>query len=285
VAQFIDSKFLCQLFLLNPSFLVSGGQNLDFSSANFFAGFCSLTIPFRRSISKELFMALDTTTKQEWLDTFRGATLVLEPVFGNPKVNHMFSRNFDLIGRNAFFISVRGRILLGEDQVTLAEQHIYGRMDEIMKALERKIEAAKAIMLDAEITVMASYNKPTKHNATIISPMQTRYIQILQKADELLKYMSTLVLHGVIAEREHSKRELEIKHHMRVLPSAVRKVTIGLRTHLQSKTEGEKLKTGKVTTEAGSSVEAANDASDTSSIAVAGAEPAPEALTPVAVAA
>lgn len=175
---------------------------------------------------------MDSTAKEEWLQSFQGATLVLEPEFGSPKVNHMFKRNFDHLGRNAFFISVRGRIMLGEDQVSLAETHVYDRIAEITKALDRKIEAAKAVMLDAGIAVMASYNKPIQHRAVVVSPMQTHYIKLLKKADELLMYINTLMLHGEMAEREHSKRELEIKQHMRTIPSTVRKVTIGLRNRL-----------------------------------------------------
>jgi len=175
---------------------------------------------------------MDPTAKQEWLASFQGATLVLEPQFGSPKVNHMFKRNFDHLGRNAFFISVRGRIMLGEEQVSLAEAHVYDRIAEITKALDRKIEAAKAVMLDAGIAVMASYNKPIQHRAVVVSPMQTHYIKLLKKADELLMYINTLMLHGEMAEREHSKRELEIKQHMRTIPSTVRKVTIGLRNRL-----------------------------------------------------
>lgn len=175
---------------------------------------------------------MDSSAKEEWLQSFQGATLVLEPEFGSPKVNHMFKRNFDHLGRNGFFISVRGRIALGEDQVSLAETHVYDRIAEITKALDRKIEAAKAVMLDAGIAVMARYNKPIQHRAVVVSPMQTQYIKLLKKADELLMYINTLMLHGEMAEREHSKRELEIKQHMRTIPSTVRKVTIGLRNRL-----------------------------------------------------
>lgn len=175
---------------------------------------------------------MDSNAKQEWLESFQGATLVLEPTFGSPKVNHMFQRNFDHLGRNAFFISVRGRIVLGEEAVSMAEKHIYDRMTEIMKALERKIEAAKAVMLDAEITIMANYNQPVTHRAVVVSPMQTQYIKLLTRADELLRYINTLMLHGAMAEREHSKRELEIKQHMRTIPSAVRKVYLGLRNRM-----------------------------------------------------
>lgn len=175
---------------------------------------------------------MDPTAKEEWLKSFQGATLVLNPEFGSPKVNHMFQRNFDHLGRNAFFISVRGRILLGEEQVSLAEQMVYERMTEITKALDRKIEQAKQVMTVAGLTVMASYNKPVQHIAVVVSPMQTRYIKLLTKADELLMYINTLMLHGEMAEREHSKRELEIKQHMRTIPSTVRKVTIGLRNRL-----------------------------------------------------
>ena len=66
-----------------------------------------------------------------------GQVRALEREFGSPKVNHMFERAFNFMGRNAFFISVRGRILLGEDQVSQAEQHIYDRIAEITKASAR----------------------------------------------------------------------------------------------------------------------------------------------------
>lgn len=176
-----------------------------------------------------------TRAKEEWLKSFQGATLTLEPEFGSPKVNHMYARNFDHMGRNAFFISVRGRIDLGEEQVTLAEKHVYDRIEEITKALDRKIETAKAVVIDANITVMANYNKPVTQKAVIVSPMQKRYLDLLKKCDELLKYMNTLMLHGEMSEREHSKAELEIKQHMRTIPSAIRKVTIGLRLRLREK--------------------------------------------------
>ncbi len=213
---------------------------------------------------------MDSTAKEEWLQSFQGATLVLEPEFGSPKVNHMFKRNFDHLGRNAFFISVRGRIMLGEDQVSLAETHVYDRIAEITKALDRKIEAAKAVMLDAGIAVMASYNKPIQHRAVVVSPMQTHYIKLLKKADELLMYINTLMLHGEMAEREHSKRELEIKQHMRTIPSTVRKVTIGLRNRLTETQAKEAAKDApKATDGAASTTEAPATVAEAAAEAVA----------------
>lgn len=198
-------------------------------------------------------MAIDQATKAEWLEKFQGATLSLNPTFGSPKVNHMFRRNFDQMGRNAFFISVRGRILLGEDQISAAEQMIYDRITEITKTIERKTEATKAILADAAITKMASYNRPEDHEAVIVSPMQTKYVRLLEAADELFKNINTLMLYGEISEREHSKRELEIKQHMRVVPSVIRKVTIGLRTRLD---EASAKQAGQVSTETTDAAEA-----------------------------
>ena len=209
-------------------------------------------------------MAIDQATKAEWLEKFQGATLSLNPTFGSPKVNHMFRRNFDQMGRNAFFISVRGRILLGEDQISAAEQMIYDRITEITKTIERKTEATKAILADAAITKMASYNRPEDHEAVIVSPMQTKYVRLLEAADELFKNINTLMLYGEISEREHSKRELEIKQHMRVVPSVIRKVTIGLRTRLD---EASAKQAGQVSTET-------TDAAEASEVAEA-AEPTP----------
>ena len=182
---------------------------------------------------------MDSEFKDEWLKSFQGATLRLPAEFGNPKVNHMFERAFNFLGRNAFYVSVRGRILLGEEQVTMAEQHIYNSIEEMTKAIDRQIEAAKAVMLDAGVSVMATYNKPAKHEAIIISPIQTRYLKLLHKADELFMLVNTLMLHGEMAEREHSKRELQIKHHMRTIPSTVRKITLGLRQRVAALQEKE----------------------------------------------
>ena len=200
--------------------------------------------------------------KDEWLKSFQGATLILNPEFGSPKVNHMYQRAFDFMGRNAFFISVRGRILLGEEQVSMAEQHIYDRISEMTKAIDRQIEAAKAVMLDAGISVMATYNKPVQHRAVVISPMQTKYIRLLEKADLLFQYINTLMLHGEMSEREHSKRELQIKQHMRMVPSAIRKVTIGLRIRLSEAQAKEAAKNAVVADEAKTAVAANEPAVD-----------------------
>lgn len=197
--------------------------------------------------------------KDEWLKSFQGATLILNPQFGSPKVNHMYQRAFDFMGRNAFFISVRGRILLGEEQVSMAEQHIYDRINEMTKAIDRQIEAAKAVMLDAGISVMATYNKPIQHNAVVISPMQTKYLRLLEKADSLFQYINTLMLHGEMTEREHSKRELQIKQHMRMVPSAVRKVTIGLRIRLSELQAKEASKTAASVVDSTDAPVAANE--------------------------
>ena len=111
-------------------------------------------------------MAIDQATKTEWLEKFQGATLTLDATFGSPKVNHMFRRNFDQMGRNAFFISVRGRVLLGEDQVSAAEQMIYDRITEITKTIERKTGARGLRSVMESILLPIMYEVPT--DATII---------------------------------------------------------------------------------------------------------------------
>lgn len=225
-------------------------------------------------------MAIDSNTKEAWLETYQGATLVLKPSFGNPKVNHMFARNFDNIGRNAFYISVRGRILIGEDAAGQAEQHVYDRILEINKAIDKKIEGAKVIIRDANITEMANYNRAVEHRAVVISPIQKRYIELLAKCDELFVLMTTLMLHGEIQEREHSKRELEIKQHMRVIPSVVRKVTIGLRTRLQAMADAAKVAEAKAAER--TKAKASNDAQAPATDAAPAGDTAPAVAPAVA---
>ncbi|WP_341744827.1 hypothetical protein [Azonexus hydrophilus] len=227
-------------------------------------------------------MAIDQETKKDWLTNFRGATLKLHPTFGNPKVCHMFDRNFNNLGRNGFFMSVRGRVVLGEAVADEAEKLIYSRMEEQTKSVENKIKWCHKILADEAIVDLASYENAQEYVATVVSPVQKRYIELLRKCDELFVLLSTLMLHGAISESEHSKNELQIKKHMRAVPSAMRKLTIALGVKMRAQSEADRAKLAATTAAA---PDAANDAkAEKADTAAATGAPETPAETPADVA-
>lgn len=164
--------------------------------------------------------------KTDWLNKFNGAVLQVQADIGSPLVRRVYNRTFDHVGRNSHFISVFGRVLLGEAMVKEPEQKLKERIEENAKALDRKLEGARAIMMDAGITTYARFNKTEPIMASIISPIQKDYFKLLTKADELLVYLNTLWLHGEIDDTERSKREMEIKNFLRAVSSVSRKMRI-----------------------------------------------------------
>lgn len=199
--------------------------------------------------------------KADWLSKFNGAVLQVNVDVGSPLVRRVYHRTFDHVGRNAHFISVFGRVLLGEAMVREPEQKLKERIEENTKALDRKLEGARAIMMDAGITTYARFNKTEPIQANIISPIQKHYLNLLSKADELLVYLNTLWLHGEIDDTERSKREMEIKNFLRAVSSVSRKMRIYMQSKVNELHEKDHSKLAVVLAEHGDiAVGAAEDA-------------------------
>jgi hypothetical protein len=200
--------------------------------------------------------------KADWLSKFNGAVLGVEVDLGSPLVRRVYHRTFDHVGRNAHFISVFGRVLLGEAMVREPEQKLKERIEENTKALDRKMEGARAILMDAGIKTYAHFNKPEPIKVSIISPIQKHYLNLLTKADELLVYLNTLWLHGEIDDTERSKREMEIKNFLRAVSSVSRKMRIYMQSKVNDQNEHERAKIATVLAEHGDIGAIKDDAGD-----------------------
>lgn len=172
------------------------------------------------------------TARRDWMEKFDGPVAVKNVVLGSPTVRHMHKRTFEHVGRNVHFISVFGRILAGEASIAPAEEEIYKRIDEVRTALERKISATEATLVDAKVnTTETSFNKKETIESKIIVPAQKKYLDILDLADRLMLLVNTLWLEGEISDKSKSKAEHDLKNLIRQIPSTTRK----LRVYLQGK--------------------------------------------------
>ena len=168
------------------------------------------------------------SAKADWLRRFDGAVAYKEVTFGAPTVRHLYKRSFDQLGRNCHFITVFGRVLLGERKIAEAEESVYKRIQEVQTAFERKVKALTAVVKQAGIEDMAEFSKTEGVRAAVIVPAQGRFLRTLVLADEYLRLVNTLWLEGEIPDSEKSKAELELKHLLRGIGSTTRKMRIYL---------------------------------------------------------
>ena len=211
--------------------------------------------------------------KDDWLLKFDGAVKKVPLTFGSPTVRHIHKRSYDQIGRNCHFISVFGRILLGEDKISEPEAAIYSRIQEVTTSLERKIAASKATIVDAGIDDTTTFNKKEEIVSSVIVPAQGKYLKILSLADEFLRLINTLWLEGEITDKAKSKAELELKQNLRIISSTTRKMRLYLqgKLHEAAAKEDATAETKRLASEIKKdehSIEDINEDAEDSSIAV-----------------
>ena len=130
--------------------------------------------------------------KDAWLEKFEGASIVKVTPIGSPTMRHLHKRSFGHVGRNCHFISVFGRILLGEDQISEAEAAVSKRIVEVTTGIERKISAMKAIVADRGLSDnLAQFNASSEIVSKIVVPSQTRFLNLIALGDQYLVLVNT----------------------------------------------------------------------------------------------
>ena len=170
--------------------------------------------------------------RADWMERFEGAVKKKQVTFGSPTIKHFYKRSFDQTGRNCHFLQVFGRVLIGEEKIAPVEAKIYERITEVMTALERKVNASRAFVAQAEVEELAEFNMPTEVLAKVIVPAQNKFLKVLLLAEQYLVLVNTLWLEGAIPDPEKSKAELEVKQLLRGIVSTTRKMRVYLQDQL-----------------------------------------------------
>lgn len=178
-------------------------------------------------------MNVTATAKSAWLARFDGPVLTRKITLGSPLVRHQYKRAFEHVGRNVHMVSVFGRVLLGEEKINEAEVAIYKCIDDVTKALERKVASSKLVVSDAGLAdSIAEYNKQVEIDASVVVPAQSKFLKLLELADAYAQNFFTLWLGGEITDKEKSKQEHELKKLLRMIPSTTRKMRVYVQTKL-----------------------------------------------------
>lgn len=183
-----------------------------------------------------------------WVARFDGPILRREITFGSPLIRHQHKRSFEHVGRNVHFVSVFGRVLLGEEKILAAEDAVYKRIEEITTAIERKAAAVLVVLKDSNISPdgIAVYNKPQTIMLDIVVPAQSKFVRLLEKADTYAQGFFTLWLEGEIDDKEKSRLELELKKLLRSIPATTRKMRLFIQAKLEASENEEAKKEARV---------------------------------------
>lgn len=177
---------------------------------------------------------LFTDTKQDYAKRFQGAYLRKRVTFGAPTIRQFYKRMFDQLGRNSYFVSVFGRVLLDDSRATEAEAAIYGKLKEVEEECTRMVSAMRQMIDDGGVDMLAEFHRPQDIDAAVIVPAQTRYLRLLQLGDQYLVLVNTLWLEGLLDDSQKSKAELDIKRKLRQITTTARNLRLGLQKRIVS---------------------------------------------------
>ncbi|MYM92744.1 AcaB family transcriptional regulator [Duganella vulcania] len=172
--------------------------------------------------------------KAAWMDKFTGAVLEKQVQFGSPVVQNLFKRTFYITARNCHFISVFGRVLLGEEQAKQAEDHLNERMQKSKDFLEAVIKAANLEIEDANLGNFY-WKAPSEGGVKLTSRTSTRHLELLILADTYISKVHTLWIGDLMDDQTRARTEREVKKQMRAIASTARELFMGLRKRLNAK--------------------------------------------------
>ena len=172
--------------------------------------------------------------KADYARRFQGAVLPKVITLGSPTIRQFYKRNFDQLGRNSYYVSVFGRILLDENQAREAEQNIYDCLKETEEECARMINLMQELANNGGVDELAQFHRAEEFKASVIVPAQSRYLRCLVQGDQYLVLVNTLWLEGLLDDAQKSRAELSIKKALRKVSTRARNLRIGLQKRIMS---------------------------------------------------
>ena len=110
---------------------------------------------------------------------------------------------FAYASKHVHFIHFKARSILPNEVVASVEQSLKDLLDGSTKEIDDAIVQCEALMkgngIMLDINGTPNCSTPLTHTAKIISPLTNRYIQLIEKADYVLRALDALFLDEVIS--------------------------------------------------------------------------------------
>ncbi len=163
------------------------------------------------------------------------ASVKLMTHFSSAEAKRLFVRFFSTLQLNSHFVSVIARTKLKHDDVERVETALRDKLGSAAEELNRAIDGAEALFKANGITSFATYDtRPLEIEVGIISSNGRRYLEILNKFDQLMPLMQTLEIHEVITPRDTDIQRAGFKRTIRGVAITARSLASGLRRRMNA---------------------------------------------------
>lgn len=163
------------------------------------------------------------------------ASLKIKTSFASAEGKRLFIRYFNTFQLGNHFISVIARTRLDHEDVAKAEAAMRAQMDRIAEELNRAIDGAEALFQANGITRIATYDTlPLEAEVGVLSSSSRRYLEILNKLDQLMPLLQTLEIHEVITTQAVDIERAAFKRKVRDVANGARNMATRLRREMNA---------------------------------------------------
>jgi hypothetical protein len=168
--------------------------------------------------------------KKNFLEGLEAPAIAKEVRFASAEMKRLFGRYFDVTQRNIFMIEEVCRVKLPNEVVVQAEAYLENEMQKSIDEVVRDTIAGEALMKQNGIEELAVYlAKPLDRPVNIISHISTKFMDVFERLDYLLRIVATLRLSRVITTDQQNFRRAQAKRVVRRLASVTRALYVELR--------------------------------------------------------
>ena len=151
------------------------------------------------------------------------------------EAKRMFVRFFSTLQLNGHFVSVIARTKLKHEDVERVEAALRDKLVAAADELNKAIDGAEALFKVNGIISFATYDTvPLALEVGVISASGRRYLEILNKFDQLMPLLQTLEIHEVITPRDADIQRVGFKRLIRGVAVAARNLATGLRRRMNA---------------------------------------------------
>ncbi|MCA2997377.1 MAG: hypothetical protein ING75_02125 [Rhodocyclaceae bacterium] len=162
------------------------------------------------------------TVYRSTLERMNVAVLRRTEVFQSPLIQSHYRKGFYIISRNAWFVSILGRVLVGEALAAKAEDLMFKQVNGVTASIA-KVEARIAKLSESlGVTETTQFSLPKEANVDIVHPVAYRHLESMKVIDRVLAQANALFNLGEMSATEKAKLELELKNKLLALMTSTK---------------------------------------------------------------
>lgn len=172
------------------------------------------------------------------------------------EAKRMFVRMFSTLQLNSHFISVIARTRLEHADIEKIEAAMRKDMEAATESLNQAIDGAEALFKAHGISSVATYDaKPLEIEVGLLSSSGRRFLEVINKMDQLMPLLQTLEIHEVLTTQAVDVQRAAMKRQIRAIANSARRLATGLRRRMNAMAVEEAISSSSEPAVPGSAVE------------------------------